>query len=79
MGSTVKKIRPKTAWSKPMFEEVKFNVDGVSTGKPGPAGIRGVLRDHRGLELIKFSRFIDVLSKDGLKGVDFVIVMSDEC
>ncbi|XVF86739.1 hypothetical protein PTKIN_Ptkin18bG0066500 [Pterospermum kingtungense] len=27
---------------------MKFNVDGSTLGKPGPAGIGGVLRDHEG-------------------------------
>jgi ribonuclease HI len=34
---------------------LKWNVDRSSPGKPGPAGIGGVLRDHNGLLLRLFS------------------------
>ncbi|XVF77186.1 hypothetical protein PTKIN_Ptkin14bG0025500 [Pterospermum kingtungense] len=37
-----------------------FNVDGSSQGKPGPAGIGGVLRDHMGKELIRFLKSIEI-------------------
>ncbi|XWS10702.1 hypothetical protein CRYUN_Cryun38cG0020200 [Craigia yunnanensis] len=32
-------------WSKPFPDSLKFNVDGSALGKPGAAGIGGVLRD----------------------------------
>ncbi|XVE78048.1 hypothetical protein DITRI_Ditri13aG0112900 [Diplodiscus trichospermus] len=35
-----------------------WDVDGSSLGKPGPAGIGGILRDHLGNELIRFSRSV---------------------
>ncbi|XVF48928.1 hypothetical protein PTKIN_Ptkin03bG0227800 [Pterospermum kingtungense] len=34
------------------------NVDGSSFGKPGPAGIGGVLRNHVETELICFSKHV---------------------
>ena len=37
-----------------------FNVDGFARGKPGPAGIGGVLRDSRGKVLCVFSLFVSV-------------------
>ncbi|XVF82165.1 hypothetical protein PTKIN_Ptkin16aG0023000 [Pterospermum kingtungense] len=39
---------------------VKFNVDDSLLGKPGPAGVDGVLHDHIGTELIKFSYNIGI-------------------
>ncbi|XVF79203.1 hypothetical protein PTKIN_Ptkin14bG0201600 [Pterospermum kingtungense] len=39
---------------------VKFNVDGSSIRKPGPAGIGGLLRDHLRKELMRFSKSIGV-------------------
>ena len=30
------------------MDNLKFNVDGSARGNPGPAGIRGVLRDSKG-------------------------------
>ncbi|XVE90483.1 hypothetical protein DITRI_Ditri20bG0081400 [Diplodiscus trichospermus] len=39
---------------------VNFNVDGASKGKPGPARIGGILRDHMGIEKIRFSKYICV-------------------
>ncbi|XVE68767.1 hypothetical protein DITRI_Ditri09bG0096200 [Diplodiscus trichospermus] len=44
----------------PAAGEVKFNVDGASLGKPGQTGIRGVLRDHQGNVIIRFSRSVGV-------------------
>ena len=34
----------------------KFNVDEAAPGKPGPAGIGGVLRNHKGKILHMFSK-----------------------
>jgi len=36
-------------WNPPDDQTLKWNVDGYSKGKPGPAGIGGVLRDHLGI------------------------------
>ena len=36
-------------WQPPPLGVLKWNVDGSSLGKPGPAGAGGVLRDHFGL------------------------------
>ncbi|XVE48894.1 hypothetical protein DITRI_Ditri01bG0038300 [Diplodiscus trichospermus] len=52
--------RPLTSWIPPPQKAVKFNVDGASKGKPGSAGIGGILRDHMGVEKIRFSKFIGV-------------------
>ncbi|XVE50461.1 hypothetical protein DITRI_Ditri01bG0164000 [Diplodiscus trichospermus] len=39
---------------------LKFNMDGSVLGKPGPAGIGGILRDHMGLEKIRFSKSVGI-------------------
>ncbi|EOY15546.1 Uncharacterized protein TCM_034566 [Theobroma cacao] len=45
-------------WDKPRYGQMKFNVDGAARGCPGPAGIGGILRDHRGEVKIIFSKLI---------------------
>ncbi|XVF78436.1 hypothetical protein PTKIN_Ptkin14bG0132900 [Pterospermum kingtungense] len=60
MPSNVKAPRLEAIWAKPLVGTVKFNVDGSAIGKPGPAGIGGVLRNHFGDELIRFSKSVGV-------------------
>ncbi|XVF58965.1 hypothetical protein PTKIN_Ptkin07bG0108800 [Pterospermum kingtungense] len=36
----------------------EFNVDGSAMGKPGPAGIEGLLRDHEGNVILRFMKSI---------------------
>ncbi|XVF83577.1 hypothetical protein PTKIN_Ptkin16aG0500400 [Pterospermum kingtungense] len=43
---------------------VEFNVDGGSLGKPGSAGIRGILRDHQGTDLIRFSKEVGIIESN---------------
>ena len=50
--------RRSTAWVTPPSDHLKFNVDGSSWGKPGPAGIGGVLRDCNGSIKAVFSMSI---------------------
>ena len=59
------KVLPKVAvprvgimWKNPSIGSLKFNVDGSSKGKPGPAGIGGVLRDCSGKVKVIFSKAI---------------------
>ncbi|XVF66579.1 hypothetical protein PTKIN_Ptkin10aG0048600 [Pterospermum kingtungense] len=47
-------------WPEASSWSLKFNVDGSSLGKPGPAGVGWILRDHHGNELIRFSKSIGV-------------------
>ncbi|XVF85746.1 hypothetical protein PTKIN_Ptkin17bG0142100 [Pterospermum kingtungense] len=54
------KQRTRQSWLPPSSGSVKFNVDGSSAGKPGPAGIGGVMHDHTGKELACFSKSIGV-------------------
>ncbi|XVF56550.1 hypothetical protein PTKIN_Ptkin06aG0130000 [Pterospermum kingtungense] len=44
-GNVVRKVQ---CWIPPPKGVVKFNVDGSAFGKPGPAGIGGVMRNHEG-------------------------------
>ena len=46
-------------WSPPHYGVLKFNVDGASRIKPGPARI-GVLRNSRGEILLMFSKYVGV-------------------
>ena len=41
----------------------KFNVDGAAKGKPGPAGIDGVLCDSGGFVLIRFQSMLGLWSR----------------
>ncbi|WRX10497.1 Ribonuclease H domain - like 7 [Theobroma cacao] len=49
--STVKgkrsKLKVSSTWTPPPYSTLKLNIDGAAKGKPGPAGIGGVLRDHQ--------------------------------
>ncbi|XVE62164.1 hypothetical protein DITRI_Ditri06bG0096500 [Diplodiscus trichospermus] len=45
----------------------KFNVDGASLGKPGRAGIRGILRDHLERQTIIFSKAVGVVDSNTAK------------
>ncbi|KAK3219666.1 hypothetical protein Dsin_013636 [Dipteronia sinensis] len=56
--SSKKKSVGHVGWSPPSFGVLKFNVDGSARGKPSPAGIGGVLRDHRGQIMCLFSVFV---------------------
>ncbi|OMO58103.1 hypothetical protein CCACVL1_25585 [Corchorus capsularis] len=59
--STVKsKEAVQASWKKPDFGVLKFNVDGAAKGKPGLAGICGILRNHQGNTLAKFSKSIGI-------------------
>ncbi|XVF04122.1 hypothetical protein REPUB_Repub05bG0054800 [Reevesia pubescens] len=55
-----KKPRIATNWSPPFKGFVKFNVDGSTIGKPGLAGIGGVLCDEFGVRLLVFSKAIRI-------------------
>ncbi|XVF88973.1 hypothetical protein PTKIN_Ptkin19aG0094400 [Pterospermum kingtungense] len=58
--SNQNKERARSTWCHPDFGTLKFNVDGSSLGKPGPAGIGGILRNHLGEVLIRFSKSISI-------------------
>ncbi|KAK2635350.1 hypothetical protein Ddye_030142 [Dipteronia dyeriana] len=51
-------------WIPPTVDNLKFNVDGSSKGKPGPSGIGGVLRDSYGKVLCLFSAFSGILDSN---------------
>ena len=47
------------SWSPHLIGSLKFNVGGAARGKPGPAGIRGVLRNCKGEVLFMFSKHVE--------------------
>lgn len=51
-------------WSPPPCGVLKFNMDGAARGKPGPAGIGGVLRNHLGSISVVFSEFVGSLESN---------------
>ena len=51
-------------WIPPEPNSLKFNVDGSVMGKPGPAGIGGVLRDENGKVLCLFSVHMGILDSN---------------
>ncbi|XVF83420.1 hypothetical protein PTKIN_Ptkin16aG0484400 [Pterospermum kingtungense] len=50
----------KAEWVRHEAGCLKFNVDSFALGKPNPAGIGGVLRDHEAKVKIRFSKAIGV-------------------
>ncbi|XVE74756.1 hypothetical protein DITRI_Ditri12bG0043400 [Diplodiscus trichospermus] len=52
--------RGNICWLKPNMGRLKFNVAGSALGQPGPAGIRGVLRDHEVNVKLVFSKSIGI-------------------
>ncbi|KAK0581788.1 hypothetical protein LWI29_018005 [Acer saccharum] len=52
-----RKLTPEI-WSPPTGNNLKFNVDGTTRGKPGPTGIVGVLGNSQGRILCLFSAFV---------------------
>ncbi|KAK3170526.1 hypothetical protein Dsin_000142 [Dipteronia sinensis] len=51
-------------WKPPAFDNLKFNVYGSVVGKPGPAGVGGVLRDFNGKILCLFSYHMGILNSN---------------
>ncbi|XP_042501990.1 uncharacterized protein LOC122079520 [Macadamia integrifolia] len=47
-------------WCRPDFSWIKLNVDGCSLGNPGNSGAGGVFRNHRGLVVGSFKKFLGV-------------------
>lgn len=55
-----RKIRREIAWITPPVGVMKFNVLGASRGKPGPAGLLGVLRNCKDDILFLFSKNVGI-------------------
>ena len=51
-------------WKNPLIGSLKFNVDGSSKGKPGLAGIGGVLKDCSGKVKAIFSKAIGLTNSN---------------
>ena len=60
MVCSVPRIMKVEVWCPPARGLLKFNVDGAARGKPGPAGVGGVLRDHKGDVLLMFSKNVGI-------------------
>ncbi|KAK0599896.1 hypothetical protein LWI29_009613 [Acer saccharum] len=58
------KSRTHVNWLPPVGSVLKFNVDGSARGKPGPAGIGGILRNSEGLTLCRFSIAVGIQSSN---------------
>ncbi|PWA68757.1 hypothetical protein CTI12_AA301610 [Artemisia annua] len=63
-GSTMEKNDHNQQWRPPDVGSLKFNVDGAARGKPGPAGIGGLLRNNCGAVVAMFSIPIGVLDSN---------------
>lgn len=50
-------------WSSPPDDFIKFNVDGVTRGKPCPTGVDGVLWNSKGKMLFMFSKNVGMIMK----------------
>lgn len=67
MGCGLIKIRKSVLWSCPSLGMFKFNVDSAVRGKPGPAGIGGVLRNSKSEALFMFFKFVGVCGPNKAK------------
>ena len=54
-------------WIHPAVDILKFYVDGLVLGKPGPTRTRGVLRDSNGKVLCLFSFFMGILDSNTME------------
>lgn len=64
MGSGSTMVRRTVSWYPPPHGVLKLNVDGATRGKPGPAGIGGVLRNSSGVVLFMFSKHVGVCNSN---------------
>lgn len=64
MRRVSKDRKPIVGWVKPPLGSFKFNVDRAAFGKPGPAGIGGVLHDNRGRMVLDFSEFVAIMESN---------------
>jgi ribonuclease HI len=62
--SNAHSFRINNMWSPPMINSLKWNVDGYSLGKSGPSRIGGVLRNHHGHLLGRFSVPVGILDSN---------------
>ncbi|PWA45434.1 reverse transcriptase [Artemisia annua] len=63
-GSTMEKNVHNQQWRPPNVGSLKFNVDGAARGKPGPAGIGGLLRNNCSAVVAMFSIPLGVLDSN---------------
>ncbi|KAK2649624.1 hypothetical protein Ddye_017113 [Dipteronia dyeriana] len=67
MDFSRKKVQRVEAWTPPLDNTLKFNVDGSALDKPDPVGIRGVLRDNNGKIICMFSFYVGVQDSNSVK------------
>ena len=60
MGWGAPNVKKSIFWIPPPTGILKFNVDGATRGKLGPAGIGGVLRNDKGEVLLMFSKSVGI-------------------
>ncbi|KAK3231552.1 hypothetical protein Dsin_003433 [Dipteronia sinensis] len=58
------KVNKIVDWIPPLPDNLKFNVDGSSRGKPGPSGIGGVMRDSNEKVLCLFSFYVGIFDSN---------------
>ncbi|GMJ08610.1 hypothetical protein HRI_004530200 [Hibiscus trionum] len=56
----VKNLSKDSGWSTPLAGSLKFNTNGAVMGHFGEAGIGGILRNHLGETIVKFSKSIGI-------------------
>lgn len=56
-------------WVPPSGDVLKFDVARDARGKPGPAGIRGVLRDGQWVVFIMFSKNVGIMGSNKVEVV----------
>ncbi|PWA67678.1 hypothetical protein CTI12_AA315630 [Artemisia annua] len=71
----VHKVERPFQWCPPDVGSLKFNVDGSAQGKPGLAGIGGLLRNSEGVVIAQFSIPVGVMDSGGAE----VLAMEQAC
>lgn len=67
---------PAIEWQQPQGDVLKWNVDGTAKGKPGRAGIGGILRNSMGAPICTFSAHIGI--RDSNEAEFIAIVFAQE-
>lgn len=70
-----KEQRTTIIWCPPPPNKFKWNVDGSSKGKPGPAGMAGLLRNVQGIIKALFAASVGILDSNEAEFVAIVFVL----
>ena len=60
-------VRQCLQWQAPPSKALKWNVDGSAKGKPGRAGIGGVLHDDKGTKIAEFAASVGIMHSNEAK------------